>query len=125
MPRSQSMQLHQLSLTETVNEYIQTSTTDSTDSQPKSTQISVSISQNGQARSTYLSSESSERISQSSGFPRTASQLNNAVTLVDYDPHSKRQRISRLPGGTLYPELQWISLHPVRDFISSMLLRNL
>jgi len=31
---------------------------------------------------------------------------------VDEIPPAKRQRVARLPGGQLYPELDWIAMHP-------------
>jgi splicing factor 3A subunit 1 len=32
---------------------------------------------------------------------------------ADEIPPAKRQRVAKLPGGQLYPEADWIAMHPV------------
>lgn len=43
------------------------------------------------------------------GQVRSADQMDG----VDELPPAKRQRVAKLPGGQLYPENDWISMHPV------------
>ena len=43
------------------------------------------------------------------GQVRSADQMEG----VDELPPAKRQRVAKLPGGQLYPENDWIAMHPV------------
>lgn len=45
------------------------------------------------------------------GMIRTADQMEGASDDV---PPAKRQKVAKLPGGALYPEQDWINMHPVR-----------
>lgn len=45
------------------------------------------------------------------GMVRTADQMEGGGQ--DDIPPAKRQRVAKLPGGALYPEQDWISMHPV------------
>jgi splicing factor 3A subunit 1 len=44
------------------------------------------------------------------GVVRSADEMEGAVEI----PPAKRQRVAKLPGGQLYPEADWIAMHPVR-----------
>lgn len=44
------------------------------------------------------------------GMVRSADEMEGAV---DEIPPAKRQRVAKLPGGALYPEADWIAMHPV------------
>jgi len=44
------------------------------------------------------------------GVVRSADEMEGAA---DEIPPAKRQRVAKLPGGQLYPEADWISMHPV------------
>ena len=44
------------------------------------------------------------------GMVRNADQMEGTEEV----PPAKRQRIAKLPGGALYPEDDWIGMHPVR-----------
>lgn len=44
------------------------------------------------------------------GMVRSADEMDGAV---DEIPPAKRQRVAKLPGGALYPEADWIAMHPV------------
>jgi splicing factor 3A subunit 1 len=48
------------------------------------------------------------------GIVRTADEMQAGNP--DELPPPKRQKIAKLPGGQLYPEADWISMHPVRSF---------
>ncbi|KAK2460545.1 hypothetical protein APHAL10511_007015 [Amanita phalloides] len=43
------------------------------------------------------------------GMVRSADEMEGAV---DEIPPAKRQRVAKLPGGALYPEADWIAMHP-------------
>jgi splicing factor 3A subunit 1 len=45
------------------------------------------------------------------GMVRSADEMQG--TGPDDLPPAKRQKIAKLPGGQLYPEADWISMHPV------------
>lgn len=45
------------------------------------------------------------------GMVRSADEMEGGTD--DGVPPAKRQRIAKLPGGALYPEADWISMHPV------------
>jgi splicing factor 3A subunit 1 len=51
-------------------------------------------------------------MSQQTGMIRSAEEMDGA----DNIPPAKRQRVARLPGGQLYPEADWIAMHPVSFF---------
>jgi len=42
------------------------------------------------------------------GVVRSADEMEGAVEI----PPAKRQRVAKLPGGQLYPEADWIAMHP-------------
>lgn len=44
------------------------------------------------------------------GMVRSADEMEG---VVDETPPAKRQRVAKLPGGGLYPEADWIAMHPV------------
>lgn len=44
------------------------------------------------------------------GMVRSADEMEGGV---DEMPPAKRQRVAKLPGGQLYPEADWIAMHPV------------
>jgi splicing factor 3A subunit 1 len=44
------------------------------------------------------------------GVVRSADEMEGAT---DEIPPAKRQRVAKLPGGQLYPEADWIAMHPV------------
>jgi len=44
-----------------------------------------------------------------SGMVRSADEMEGAA---DDIPPAKRQRVAKLPGGQLYPEADWIAMHP-------------
>jgi splicing factor 3A subunit 1 len=45
------------------------------------------------------------------GMVRTADQMEGEVP--GELPPAKRQKVAKLPGGALYPEEDWIAMHPV------------
>ena len=45
------------------------------------------------------------------GMVRSADEMEGAP---DDIPPAKRQKVAKLPGGQLYPEDDWIAMHPVR-----------
>ena len=45
------------------------------------------------------------------GMVRSADQMEGGG--ADEIPPAKRQRVAKLPGGALYPEEDWIAMHPV------------
>ena len=47
------------------------------------------------------------------GMVRTADEMQAGG--ADELPPPKRQKVAKLPGGQLYPEADWINMHPVRD----------
>lgn len=49
------------------------------------------------------------------GTVRSADQMEG---VGDDIPPAKRQRVAKLPGGQLYPEQDWINMHPVSTFIA-------
>lgn len=51
-----------------------------------------------------------------SGMVRSADEMEGGV---DEMPPAKRQRVAKLPGGQLYPEADWIAMHPVSPVFSS------
>lgn len=52
------------------------------------------------------------------GQTRSADEMEGGV---DEMPPAKRQRVAKLPGGQLYPEADWIAMHPV-SLVSLFLL---
>jgi splicing factor 3A subunit 1 len=48
-------------------------------------------------------------ISPQTGMIRTAEEMDGP----DDIPPAKRQKVAKLPGGQLYPETDWINMHPV------------
>jgi len=54
------------------------------------------------------------------GMVRSADEMEDG----DEIPPAKRQKVAKLPGGALYPEEDWIAMHPVRR-ISSFFLSNI
>jgi splicing factor 3A subunit 1 len=48
------------------------------------------------------------------GMVRSADEMEG----VDNIPPAKRQKVARLPGGQLYPEMDWINMHPVKTYFS-------
>ena len=44
------------------------------------------------------------------GMVRSADEMEDGA---DGAPPAKRQRVAKLPGGALYPEQDWINMHPV------------
>jgi hypothetical protein len=49
------------------------------------------------------------------GMVRSADEMEGGV---DEMPPAKRQRVAKLPGGQLYPEEDWIAMHPVSPAFS-------
>lgn len=47
------------------------------------------------------------------GMVRTADQMEGEGS--EQLPPAKRQKVAKLPGGSLYSEEDWIALHPVSD----------
>lgn len=45
------------------------------------------------------------------GMVRSADEMESGNP--DDIPPAKRQRVAKLPGGALYPEADWIAMHPV------------
>jgi splicing factor 3A subunit 1 len=45
------------------------------------------------------------------GMVRSADEMEGSG--IDELPPAKRQRVAKLPGGQLYPEADWIAMHPV------------
>lgn len=54
------------------------------------------------------------------GMVRTADEMEGGAD--DGIPPAKRQRVAKLPGGGLYPEETWTSMHPVSTFVDFDLL---
>jgi splicing factor 3A subunit 1 len=54
----------------------------------------------------------------SAGTVRPADQMEGDVEDV---PPTKRQRVAKLPGGQYYPEQDWINMHQVRFYLSSII----
>jgi len=52
------------------------------------------------------------------GMVRSADEMEDG----DEIPPAKRQKVAKLPGGALYPEEDWIAMHPVRRISSFSLL---
>lgn len=52
------------------------------------------------------------------GMVRSAEQMEGIESAGDNVPPAKKQRVARVPGSQLYPEQNWIDLHPVRLFFS-------
>jgi splicing factor 3A subunit 1 len=48
------------------------------------------------------------------GVVRSADEMTNGEDTV---PPAKRQRVQKLPNGHLYPEQDWINMHPVSIFL--------
>ena len=54
------------------------------------------------------------------GHVRSADEMDGGA---DAAPPAKRQRVAKLPGGQLYPEADWIAMHPVsEDSIREMIV---
>jgi splicing factor 3A subunit 1 len=53
------------------------------------------------------------------GVVRSADEMEGAT---DEIPPAKRQRVAKLPGGQLYPEVDWIAMHPVSNILSALFL---
>lgn len=67
-----------------------------------------------QSRLDALAAANSVIQSAQAGMVRSADEMENGS--ADNLPPAKRQKVAKLPGGALYPEEDWISLHPVSDF---------
>lgn len=54
------------------------------------------------------------------GMVRSADEMmegGGGVVGEDGGPAAKRQKVAKLPGGQLYPEQDWITMHPVSDVL--------
>jgi splicing factor 3A subunit 1 len=48
------------------------------------------------------------------GMVRSADQMDGG----EEAPPAKRQKIAKLPGGSYYPEADWINMHSVSSFVA-------
>ena len=62
------------------------------------------------SRMAALAAANGSMQSAQTGMVRSADEMEGAV---DELPPAKRQRVAKLPGGNLYPEDDWIAMHPV------------
>lgn len=61
------------------------------------------------SRMAALAAANGQLQSVQTGTVRTADEMEGG----DEMPPAKRQRVAKLPGGQLYPEADWIGMHPV------------
>lgn len=57
--------------------------------------------------------------SSSQGMVRSAEEMEGSG--IDDLPPAKRQRVAKIPGSQIYPEDDWISMHPVSKIIFDFL----